>query len=118
MPRLPVDGDKVREFRITLGTKERELLEDVTATLRLQSFTESTLVKEITKNPLAMIAFIEAVLTLIEFFGIETGFATPIDAYDFLKNRFKDPDGSTGTWQAFWDVNLRSDFERFFGGIA
>ena len=27
MPRLPVDGTKVREIRVTMGTKERELLE-------------------------------------------------------------------------------------------
>jgi len=30
MPRLPVDGDKVIEHRITLGTKERELLDGAT----------------------------------------------------------------------------------------
>jgi len=27
MPRLPVDGTRVREIRVTLGTKERELLD-------------------------------------------------------------------------------------------
>ena len=27
MPRLPVDGTRVREIRLTLGTKERELLD-------------------------------------------------------------------------------------------
>ena len=51
-----------------------------------------------------------------EFFGIETGFTTPVDAYDWLKNRFKDPGGEVGTWDAFWDVNFKQDFERFFGG--
>ena len=116
MPRLPVDGKKVQEFRVTLGTKERELLEDLTTSFRIQSFLESDVVQTMTKSPLHMIAFIESILTLIEFFGIETGFTTPVDAYDWLKNRFKDPGGEVGTWDAFWDVNFKQDFERFFGG--
>ena len=105
---------QVITYRIEMGTKERMLIQEAFTTYRLQSLLESNLLTEVTKNPLAMIAFIEAILTMIEFFGIETGFATPIDAYDWLKNRFKDPDGEQGTWKAFWDVNLREDWERFF----
>ena len=35
MPRLPVDGKKVIEHRITFGTKERDLIQQISNTYRI-----------------------------------------------------------------------------------
>jgi len=106
------------EYVFRLQDKERQLLDETVQFLKIRSVMGQDWFVEATKSPLHMIAFIESILTLIEFFGIETGFATPVDAYDWLKNRFKDPDGSQGTWGAFWDVDLQREYERFFGGLS
>ena len=37
MPRLPVDGKRVIEHRISFGTKERQLIEDLTTSARIAS---------------------------------------------------------------------------------
>ena len=42
MPRLPVDGKKVVEHRITLGTKERELFDDLATSYRLGQIAQPT----------------------------------------------------------------------------
>jgi len=41
MPRLPVDGKKVSEIRLTFGTRERELLQDLETSYRIQSLAPS-----------------------------------------------------------------------------
>ena len=41
MPRLPVDGKKVQEFRITLGTKERQLAESAITAFQVKSILPS-----------------------------------------------------------------------------
>ena len=41
MPRLPVDGKKVVEHRITFGTKERELIDQFSLSYRINSVAPS-----------------------------------------------------------------------------
>jgi hypothetical protein len=41
LPRLPVDGKKVQEFRITMGTKERQLAESALNAYRIKSIVPS-----------------------------------------------------------------------------
>jgi hypothetical protein len=54
MPRLPVDGKKVSEMRITFGSKERELLQDLSTSYRIKSVLPS--VAEILKDGTALYA--------------------------------------------------------------
>ena len=42
MPRLPVDGKRVIEHRITFGTKERDLLQDLGTSYRIGQIAEPT----------------------------------------------------------------------------
>ena len=114
MPRLPVDGKKVVEHRITLGTKERELLGSAVGSFRLMAITGDVPITEILSDPIKVLTFIEAIATMLEVFGIETPIWTPVDAKQKLAEMFQDPDGATG-WTGFWDVDLRRDWERFFG---
>jgi len=60
MPRLPVDGKKVIEHRITLGTKERELLESYVFGSNFNQITEPgvELLKDISAMTTITIAFI------------------------------------------------------------
>jgi len=37
LPRIPVDGKKCIEYRITFGSKERKLIEDLATSYRLES---------------------------------------------------------------------------------
>ena len=106
------------EFVIRLQDKERMMIDEALTMFKLQSIMGQDWFQTATKSPAHMILFIESILTLIEFLGIETGFKTPVDAYEWLQNRFKDPDGSKGTWEAFWDVNLQRDWDRFMGGLS
>jgi len=41
MPRLPVDGNKVVEHRITFGTKEREQIDQLTNSLEVQNYSKA-----------------------------------------------------------------------------
>ena len=52
MPRLPVDGKKVIEHRITLGTKERQLLEGALNAYRVDAAVEPIL--NVITDPKAM----------------------------------------------------------------
>ena len=50
MPRLPVDGKKVIEHRITLGTKEREIFDHISTSYRINSI-DTEVVANIMSNP-------------------------------------------------------------------
>ena len=54
MPRLPVDGKKVVEHRITFGTKERELIDQFSLSYRINSVAPSF--AEIVKDATALYA--------------------------------------------------------------
>ena len=107
MPRLPVDGKKVIEHRITFGTKERDLLDQFVGVSRTKAFLGEDGLALI-DDPKKLILMIETLATLLELFGFETPIPTPVDAYEWLQG-VKTKAGDA------WDVDLRRDFERFFG---
>ena len=71
MPRLPVDGKKVIEHRITLGTKEREIFDHISTSIRINS--------NIMTDPGKIIQIMYSVATIAEIAGIETGLPTVAD---------------------------------------
>jgi|TARA_Y100000004_G_C8888528_1_gene400925 hypothetical protein len=102
---------KVEELRITLGTKERQLAEEAIGVMRTRSILGNDGLA-IVDDPVKLIALIETIATVLELFGFETPIPTPVDAYEFL-DAFKRK-AETRASNA-WDVDLRRDFERFFG---
>lgn len=54
MPRLPVDGKKVIEHRITFGTKERDLIQQISNTYRIGQVAGPTV--EVLKDSTALYA--------------------------------------------------------------
>ena len=88
--RLPVDGSKVKEFRITLGTFERQQLESLVTAVQVEKITKginNIATADLFASPIKMILFIESVATLLEILGIETPLPTPVDAYEFLSRK-------------------------------
>tara|TARA_R100000808_G_C2149777_1_gene158294 strand:+ start:426 stop:806 length:381 start_codon:yes stop_codon:yes gene_type:complete len=89
MPRLPVDGNKVVEHRITFGTKERELIADLSTSYRISSLRiPETL--EFLDDPEDVIQLMYSIATIAEILGIETGLPTVADipaVVDWFTNR-------------------------------
>jgi len=102
---------KVEELRITLGTKERQLAEEAIGVMRTKSFLGNDGLA-IIDDPVKLIAMIETIATVLELFGFETPIPTPVDAYDFLQQVKQKAETRAAN---AWDVDLRRDFERFFG---
>ena len=81
--------DRVIEHRISLQTKERELLEDLIASVQFKqlssgagSLFQGLGLPEITKqfkDPTQMIGVFYSIAMVLEFLGIETGLPTPAD---------------------------------------
>ncbi len=86
MPRLPVDGKKVIEHRITFGTLERELLRDATTSYRLQSLKIPEMLNFL-DDPLRLIQVLYSVAIILEVLGIESGLPTPVDAATWFAER-------------------------------
>ena len=91
MPRLPVDGKRVVEHRITLGTKERQLLD--TATLSYSANRWMTPILQSLGNPVFMLSFgvglaliIDRLLPGIDWRGI-TSDMTPDQVNDWLETQ-------------------------------
>lgn len=82
MPRLPVDGKKVVEHRITFGTKERELLSDLATSYRIGQVFEPSV--DLLKDASALYALgvIFEVITGQNLPGV----ITPGEASDFWKD--------------------------------
>ena len=78
MPRLPVDGKKVIEYRHTFGTKEREILQDLATSFRIQSIDPEAMFK-ILEDPLRIVQIAYGIATALELVGFETGLPTPGD---------------------------------------
>tara|TARA_R110000824_G_scaffold7472_4_gene33382 strand:+ start:199 stop:594 length:396 start_codon:yes stop_codon:yes gene_type:complete len=76
MPRLPVDGKKVIEHRITLGGKERELLADLATSYRIDSISGNDSVVEVLGDGSKVIAALGTVGALLELLGLT-------DVFDF-----------------------------------
>ena len=76
MPRLPVDGKKVIEHRITLGGKERELLADIATSYRIDSFAGNDSLVEVLADGGKVIAALGTIGAILELLGIT-------DVFDF-----------------------------------
>ena len=76
MPRLPVDGKKVIEHRITLGSKERMLLQDAVTSYRIDAMTGNDSVFETLADADKVLAALATLGALLELFGIT-------DLFDF-----------------------------------
>ena len=76
MPRLPVDGTKVKEIRITLGTKERQIAESSANAAQVNAVNPEKIIDVLT-NPTEVISIFYSLATIIEIFGVETGFPLP-----------------------------------------
>jgi len=91
VPRLPVDGQKVSELRITFGTLERELLRDLSTSYRIQAVAPALNdAAKILEDPLRIIQIAYGIATTLELFGIETGLPTPADLpelYEWITQR-------------------------------
>lgn len=70
MPRLPVDGKKVQELRITFGTKERQLLEDISASYRLEAITGKDSFVETFSDSSKLLGVLGTIGLFLELLGI------------------------------------------------
>tara|TARA_R110002073_G_C9266414_1_gene563901 strand:+ start:326 stop:700 length:375 start_codon:yes stop_codon:yes gene_type:complete len=87
--RLPVDGKKVIEYRITLGTKERQIAEDISTSLRIKSLDPKAIIETL-DDPTKIIQIAYSIATIAELFGIETGLPTAGDlpeVYEWFAKR-------------------------------
>jgi hypothetical protein len=76
MPRLPVDGKRVIEHRITLGGKERELLADLTTSYRIDAISGNDSIVEVLGDGSKVLAALGTIGALLELMGIT-------DVFDF-----------------------------------
>lgn len=76
MPRLPVDGTKVIEHRITFGSKERMLLEDLVTSYRIDAISGNDSIVEVLADGGKVIAMLGTLGALLELMGIT-------DVFDF-----------------------------------
>ena len=79
MPRLPVDGKKVQELRITFGTKERELLDSLTTSIAFKNVATPTV--DLLKDVSGMIIFVGL---MNEFFGLNIELAGVTDVDELM----------------------------------
>jgi len=87
--RLPVDGKKVIEYRITLGTKERMIAEDIATSIRISSFNPESILETL-DDPTKIVQIAYSIATIIEMFGFETGLPTAGDlpeVYEWFTKR-------------------------------
>lgn len=70
MPRLPVDGKKVVEHRITFGTKERELIQDLSTSYRISAISGNDSLVEVLGDGTKVIAALGTIGALLELAGI------------------------------------------------
>ena len=105
--RLPVDGKKVIEHRISLGTFERQRLDSLITAIQVEKISKglnNVGDLDIFSSPKKIILFIEAVATLLEVIGIETPIPTPVDAYDFLTRKREEFETEATGKQSIWDL--------------
>lgn len=110
MPRLPVDGKKVVEHRITFGTKERELIQDLSTSYRIQALRIPDTLNFL-DDPLRLIQVFYSVAIILEAMGIESGLPTPVDAANWFRERDVmgekiSESGNKSIWQTlteFWE---------------
>ena len=85
--RLPVE--KVIEHRITFGTKERVLIEDISTSIRIGVLPQQEIL-EILDDPTKIIQILYSLATIAEVAGYETGLPTVADVpevYEWFAKR-------------------------------
>lgn len=91
MPRLPVDGKRVIEHRVTLGSFERKMVEDFSTSYRIKAVAPALNdAAKILEDPLRIIQIAYGIATLLELLGMETGLPTPGDLpelYEWITQR-------------------------------
>ena len=104
------------EYVVRMQDKERQILDNYFTSQAVLNYSEAFDKFTSFENLYLLVTVIEVVT------GKEILPGPPNDIYKIidalrggLGGVFRDPDGSTG-FKGFWDVNLRQDFERFFGG--
>jgi len=110
--------DEVISVRLELQDKERQILVRM-----IQADTVKGIADSIDK--LASFENLYVLATILEIVtGKEILPGTPNDIYQLIdwlrdsgKSIFRDPGNPDASlWEAFWDVDLQRDWERFFGG--
>ena len=121
MPRLPVDGKKVIEHRITFGTKEREILADLSTSYRIEALKVPELLNFL-DDPSKIIEVAYSVAIIAEMFGFETGLPTPVDLLHWFQERDAtgakvSESGQPSLWDTIRDFLTSSgDFEGLWPG--
>ena len=97
MPRLPVDGTKVIEHRITFGSKERMLLEDLTTSYRIDAISGNDSIVEVLADGGKVISMLGTIGAILELLGITDVFdfddelkAKVMEAQDRVKDKIKE----------------------------
>ena len=88
MPRLPVDGKKVIEHRITLGTKERELLDSAVNAFQLNQIATPSVA--LMSDVSGMIVFASALAIFFPDIVIPTGEATMDEVTNAINTGIKE----------------------------
>ena len=70
MPRLPVDGKKVIEHRITLGTKEREMFQELATSYRISAISGNDSIIEVLGDFGKLTALLGTIGGVLELLGI------------------------------------------------
>ena len=76
MPRLPVDGKRVIEHRISLGGKERQILEDLATSYRIDAISGNDSLVEVLGDGTKVLGALGTIGALLELLGIT-------DIFDF-----------------------------------
>ena len=119
MPRLPVDGKKVIEHRITLGTKERELLQDLATSYRIGAVFEPSV--DLLKDASALYALgvIFEIITGQEIPGVVSpGDASAFwkDVYDYNKRNREEKASSVTGGTRLVIQDIITNLSRLFSG--
>ena len=118
MPRLPVDGKKVIEYMHTLGTYERQMLNDIAVSYRISAIDPAVIIK-VLEDPLKLVQIAYSVATILEMFGFETGLPTPADIPEliewFQNKGIKQDVPKSETNPSIWEL-LRNLLSGEYGG--
>ena len=97
MPRLPVDGNKVIEHRITFGSKERMLLEDLVTSYRIDAISGNDSIVEVLADGGKIISMFATLGAILELLGITDVFdfddvlkAKVMEAQDRINDKIKE----------------------------
>ena len=109
MPRLPVDGKRVIEHRISLGGKERQIFEDLATSYRIDAISGNDSLVEVLGDGTKVLGALGTIGALLELLGITDIFdfdddlkAVVIENIEKIADRFNekatDPDFIRFIW--------------------